>query len=538
MVHSKRSQPILLAQRRLAGRPVAVLLASATAVLVVAPGFWGFLWPLAWVALVPLFLALRQRTPRQAFFLGWWAETLIMWLAFYWLVATMVRFGDIPLPLSLLFFGIIGMGNGVRLGIFAWWIQWTAASERPWWYRLCLPPCAYVSLDYLFPRVFPWYLGVTQWTATPLIQIADVTGVHGITALLLICSMVCAVRMGALTDQERTTCRRMALAGLGLLIVSLGYGFWRIQQVQSVMQQEQSLRLALIQPNIGLDEKGQQASSKTHLHLQVDLSLSTLPQQPDLIIWPESMYPNTVLTSAQRLSLPPFPDTQPAPYWLIGALTQAGRGPARQVFNSALLVGPDARILGRYDKQQLLAFGEYIPLQQYLPFLRHISPAIGDLARGLGGIVTLPNGASLGPLICYEDILPHLSRQATRQGAAVLVNLTNDAWFGQTHAPYLHRLLAAFRTIENRRYLVRVTNTGLTSVIDALGREQVALPIYTAQTLVHTVQPLRLSTVYTRWGDWFAQLCSLAAILLSVWHWYTRRQAAPLPPAGEGRGKG
>src|SRR5262245_22923935 len=124
MAQSKLSQPILLAQRRLAGCPVTGLLASATAVLVVAPGFWGFLWPLAWVALVPLFLALRQRTPRQAFFLGWWTETLIMWLAFYWLVATMVRFGDIPLPLSLLFFGIIGIGNGVRLGIFAWWMQW------------------------------------------------------------------------------------------------------------------------------------------------------------------------------------------------------------------------------------------------------------------------------------------------------------------------------------------------------------------------------------------------------------------------------
>jgi apolipoprotein N-acyltransferase len=457
--------------------------------------------------------------------LGWWTETLIMWLAFYWLVATMVRFGDIPLPLSLLFFGIIGIGNGVRLGIFAWWIRCLALSAHPWWYRLCLPPCAYVTIDYLFPRVFPWYLGVTQWAATPLIQIADVTGVHGITALLVTCSTVCVAHIGVLTGHERTACRRMALVGLSLLAVSLGYGFWRMPQVQTAMQQAQPLRLALIQPHIGLDEKGQQASSSAHLRLQVDLSLATLSQRPELIIWPESMYPYTVPAQAQRLSIPPLADKQPAPHWLIGALTQAGHGTARQVFNSALLVGPDTRILGRYDKQQLLAFGEYIPWQQYLPFLRHISPAIGNLTPGTGGVVTLPNGVSLGPLICYEDILPQLGRLATRQGAAVLVNLTNDAWFGQTHAPYLHRLLAAFRTIENRRYLVRVTNTGLTSVVDALGREQAALPVYTANTLVHTIQPLRLPTVYTQFGDWFAQLCSLAAMLLSGWHWYTRRHA-------------
>jgi apolipoprotein N-acyltransferase len=214
-------------------------------------------------------------------------------------------------------------------------------------------------------------------------------------------------------------------------------------------------------------------------------------------------------------------------YWLIGALTTSGQGPERQVFNSAFLVAPDARTLGRYDKQQLLAFGEYIPFQRFLPFLQNISPTIGNLTPGAGGLVTLPGGASIGALICYEDILPPLGRQAVRQGAQLLVNLTNDAWFGRTRAPYLHRTLAAFRAVENRVYLVRVTNTGLTSIIDALGREQAALPIYQRDTLVHTVQPLRLSTLYTHFGDWFAQLCSLGAFFLPVWLWYSTRRSTP-----------
>src|SRR5262249_33044085 len=177
-------------------------------------------------------------------------------------------------------------------------------------------------------------------------------------------------------------------------------------------------------------------------------------------------------------------------------------------------------------KGHLLFFGEYMRLKGDLRFLRGISPTIGNLTPGAGGIVTLPNGVGLGPLICYEDIVPDLGRQAVRQGAQVLVNLTNDMWFGRTRAPYQHRALAAFRAVENRVYLVRVTNTGLTSIIDALGRERGALPMFQEETLVHTIQPLRTASLYTRFGDWFAQLCSAVALLLPLWYWYRARARA------------
>lgn len=495
---------------------VAFLLALVTALLVVGAGFQETLWPLGWVALIPLFLALRHASPRRAFVLGWWAETLMIWLGFYWLIGTMVRYGFIAVPLSLLLLGLIGIGNGLRLGLFTWWIHGTAT--RPWWYRLLLPACTYVALDYLFPRVFPWYLGFTQLPALPLIQIADVTGIYGVTFLLVASSTVGAAFLPPHLQPTRPGRWSMSLVLGGLLLLTVGYGVWRMCQVTAAMQQAPPLRLALLQPNIGIDEKGELASREMHLHLQVEMSRATLAQQPDLIIWPETMYPFAVPTYAQRLALPAMPP-HGSPHWLVGALVYEPRSPEPQVFNSALLVAPDTRLLGRYDKQQLLAFGEYIPLQRYLPFLRDISPTIGNLTPGSGGLVTLPNGVSIGVLICYEDILPALGRQAVRQGAQLLVNLTNDAWFGQTYAPYLHRSLAAFRAIENRVYLARATNTGLTSIIDALGHEQRALPIYQRHTLVHTIQPLRLSTFYTRFGDWFAQLCGVIALVLPVWYW-------------------
>ena len=498
------------------------LLASSTALLTAAPSLWEALWPLAWVALVPLFVALREVSPRWALLLGWWAETLMYWVGFYWLIGTMVRFGFIPLSLSLIFFALIGLGNGVRLGLFAWWLRRTERLASPWWVRLVFPACIYVAFDYLFPRVFPWYLAFLQLPGLLFIQMADITGVHGVTFLLVVCNTVVAAFIPHPGQPEHAVRRLMGVGLVSLLLLQGGYGLWRMRQVSAAMQQGSPLRLALIQPNMGIDEKYGGLERNVQLDLQFGLSAQTLNQHPDLIIWPESMYPFGVPEPMQQLPWPSIPETDKV-YWLIGALTYSGQGSTRQVFNSALLLAPDGRILGRYHKQQLLAFGEYIPLQRYLPLLRHISPTIGNLTPGPGGIVTLPNGVGLGPLICYEDIVPDLGRQAVRQGAQVLVNLTNDMWFGRTRAPYQHRALAAFRAVENRVYLVRVTNTGLTSIIDALGREQVALPLFQEDALVHTIQPLRTPSLYTRFGDWFAQLCSAVALLLPLWYWYRAR---------------
>lgn len=494
------------------------LLASITALLVAAPVFWEALWPLTWVALVPLFLALRDASAIRAFFLGWWAETLMIWVGFYWLIGTMVEFGYISVPMSVLFLGIMGLGNGVRFGLFTWWFQYTAKLRDAWWYRLCLPACIYVALDYGFPRVFPWYLGFMQFPAKPLIQIADITGVHGVTFLLVICNIVAASFFPHPNRPTSATRRVMAAVFASLWLLNVGYGAWRMPQIRNAMQQAPALHLGLVQPNIGIHQKRKGLNRKQRLSLQVNMSRKLLPQQPDLIIWPETMYPFAVQADQQRLALPPIPENRQT-HWLLGALVYDRQHATRQVFNSTLLVAPDTRILGRYDKQQLLAFGEYIPLKEYLPFLRHISPTIGNLTAGSGGLVTLPNGVRIGSLICYEDIVPALSRQAVRQGAQLLVNVTNDAWFGRTRAPYLHRSMAAFRALENRVYLVRVTNTGLTSIIDPLGREPLALPIYQRETLLHTIQPLRLATLYNRFGNWFALLCSAAAVGLPLRYW-------------------
>ena len=190
---------------------VAVLCASLAAVLTVTPMLYEPLWPLAWVGLAPLFVALRGASAARAFVLGWWMETLMYGLGTYWLVNTMVDFGGIPLPLSLLFFLIVAAANGVRMGLFAWWVRQTQTAGRSWWYNLLLPPCAFVALDFLFPRVFPWYLGFLQYPALPLIQMADLTGIHGVSFILVLCG----VGTAAFVRTRSTPAEKWALPDCG-----------------------------------------------------------------------------------------------------------------------------------------------------------------------------------------------------------------------------------------------------------------------------------------------------------------------------------
>src|SRR6476660_9501795 len=159
MLRSQNAQAAQALPATLRQRCSAFLLASATALLTAAPSFYEALWPLAWVALVPLFVALRAASAKQAVLLGWWAETLMYWVGFYWLIGTMVRFGFIAVPLSVCFFAVIGPGRGIRLGSLAWWLRRTECSRYAWWVEPLLPACTDVAFAYLYPRVFPWYLG-------------------------------------------------------------------------------------------------------------------------------------------------------------------------------------------------------------------------------------------------------------------------------------------------------------------------------------------------------------------------------------------
>ena len=355
---------------------VAVLLASLSGVLTVLPMLVEPLWPLAWIGLAPLFVALRGVSAARAFVLGWWMETLMYGLGTYWLVNTMVDFGHIPLPLSLVFFVVVATANGVRMGLFACWVRKMQSGDDSWWRSLLLPPLAFVALDFLFPRVFPWYLGFLQYPALPLIQMADLTGIHGVSFILVLCGVGAAAFVRTRPTPWNSGHYRPALAVGCVLLLQLGYGLWRAPQVVEAIQQAKSIRVALLQPNLGIVESGNRTTRRERLRMLSEMSAAALAQEPDLVIWPESAYPYALSSREQSFFLPAG-HTNEVP-WLIGGMAYEDRDDGRLLFNSTWLVAPGRRLVGRYDKHVLLAFGEYVPMQRYLPILGRISPAIGQ----------------------------------------------------------------------------------------------------------------------------------------------------------------
>ena len=182
-------------------------------------------------------------------------------------------------------------------------------------------------------------------------------------------------------------------------------------------------------------------------------------------------------------------------------------------YNSAYLVAPDGTVAGKYDKVHLVPFGEYVPLKRWLPFLGKIVAQVGDFQAGRRGNTIRGVGPRLGVQICFEIIFPMLSRALVQNEAALLVNITNDAWFGESSAPYQHFSMAIFRAVENRRSLVRAANTGISGFVDPLGRIVASTPLDTEATLTRRVPILQEKTFYTRYGDAFALACLMATFL-------------------------
>ncbi len=232
---------------------------------------------------------------------------------------------------------------------------------------------------------------------------------------------------------------------------------------------------------------------------------------------------------------PILPSVGDGSAYLVGAYSFL---PDEEKFNTAFAVYPDGEVPLPYFKQVLIPFGEYMPLASYFPWLKTLNAKAGVFGAGTETKVFAypmrrPDGSAytlkVSPLICYEDTVPSLSREATRKGAELLVNITSDAWFGRSLAPHQHHLIAAFRAIENRRYLVRSTTTGLSAVVDPLGRTIARIPPFSEGTISATVSLLRDASPYTRWvGDWpWWALFAVAAGLAVARRWRTR-ELAPL----------
>jgi apolipoprotein N-acyltransferase len=314
-----------------------------------------------------------------------------------------------------------------------------------------------------------------------------------------------------------------ALAFLSILSAALTYGHWQINQQATLDRSAKSLSIGLVQPNIAQDKKWDKTYIDETLKLYTTLSQQTGPNL-DLLIWPEAATPFFFEKELayQKTILSILRDSQ-SPL-LFGSPTLRFEPDGRPyLLNSAYMLSPEKLMTGRYDKRHLVPFGEYIPLKSLLFFLEKLVVGIGDFKPGHGPMtLLLPDSSekvqpSFAVPICFEIIFPDLVRRMAKEGANFLVTLTNDAWFGDSAAPYQHFSMAVFRAVENRLAVARAANTGISGFIGPDGHILTETPIFTQQSVTGSI-PLRMSTptFYTEYGDVFSLGCVILTGLFLI----------------------
>ncbi len=466
---------------------------------------------LAFVALVPLLVAIDRSAGRRAAFLGL-AAGLVFWLVTVsWLAQTMVRYGGLPWSLAyVLLFGLAGY-LALYLAAFCTLLSWR--PRRSGVLYVLEAASLWVALEFLRAYLlsgFPWnLLAYSQHENFPLIQVAAVTGVYGVSFVVV------AVNAALARAIQVRGPRIQAAAPLGTAALCWGLAVGAGWLQALTPNPKDPIRVALVQGNIEQGVKWDPTWQQKTLDIYRHLTLEAARTRPGLIVWPETAVPFFLREDPRRSEIEGLA-RKAGTYLLVGAPDRERRSPR----NAALLLGPDGQILGRYDKQHLVPFGEYVPLRRLLFFANVLAGGtIGAFTPGSEATVFSAPFGRFGVVICYEAIFPGEVRTFFLQGADFLVNITNDAWFGRSAAPAQHLAMAAFRAVENRAYLIRAANTGISAIVAPDGRIVQATGLFTPAVVAGGIARRTGSTPYTRYGDLFAWgtvLIALAAVLAGL----------------------
>jgi apolipoprotein N-acyltransferase len=392
-------------------------------------------------------------------------------------------------------------------------------------FSLVLAPCIWVALELLrtyFPLGgFPWnLLGLSQHRILALIQIAELTGVYGISFAIVLVNAALARAISA-RSRKGPAWREIVLSLAVVLLLGM-FGYLRIYQVDRAFRDQPSLKVGIIQGNIDQLVKWNEAVFWRNQNKYIRLSKEILSEKSegsagtDLLIWPEAAITAYLKEEWERRhtrlirSISGFDA-----YFLVGSVTRLRDKDRQYVYNSAYLFAPFAReLLGRYDKIHLVPFGEYVPMKRLLFFADAIAGgATGDTDPGDEIYVFDTGNFRFGCVICFEVIFPDLVRRFKKAGAEFMTTITNDAWFGKTSAPYQHHANVILRCVENRIYFARSAQTGISSIVDPAGRVVTKSRIFEPAALRGEVRLSPYNTIYTRFGDWFAYLVSIIAAL-------------------------
>lgn len=548
-------------------------------------------WPLAWVGLVPLLLALVGTTPREAATLGALSGAATNYMAFHWTLELMDKFSNLG-PAAYLCMLLMACYQAIPWALWCYFLRADGPSEAGTlraWGGVLLSCLSFVALEFFFPIIFPWYLANTQHTRAELTSIVSFGGVSALSLAIVVVNLAVAHLLAAGVREKRVTLwpsplvSRLprplwALGGL-VPVLLLGYHLLVKSEIDEAIASAPKFAVGLVQPNEWIGQGP--AIEGLHDYQKMTYELVEKCRRDglslDLVLWPESAVrtppPSLERASADsqsparlgqsgRLLRFPLDVSRVYPALTVPAASLAeergvdredllaiqrghsvpilfgttledldpqakgaipGRAP---LYNCGVLLGEAGEILGAVKKVKLLMFGETIPGARYFPDIYRLLPAASSLLPGEEADVITMGEARLGIMICYEDLLPWFHYQLAQKKPQVLLNLTNDAWFGKTAEPYCHMALSTLRAVEGRCYLIRSTPTGMSVVIDPYGQIVASIASDQVGSLREEIALLDITTGFERWGDSLAWLSLIYLVLFGGAWWGKGRQSS------------
>lgn len=510
--------------------PSAWLLVALSSLLQILIFPLAGLYVLSWIAFAPLIVALLRARPAgaleidgslnleaakpaQAFLLAYTSG--ILWYAgtCYWIYDTMHQYGGLSAPLALLALFLFCLYLGLYHGLFGLLLSLSVGPGRDNRRALAAAPFLWVAVELARTRVtgFPWnLLGTAQVDNISLSRITTWTGVYGISFEIMLVNVAVAAAF-LVPRKKRSTLLIASVVAAAVLQAG------RLIDAPSASADHVAL---LVQENIPVDATWTRDTFERTLRELIDLSEKAAASSPspadskaraDLIVWPES--PAPFYANDPLFRMPVSQLARETHSWVvtgaIGSTSATQSSAVSQVFNSAALISPAGDWTSRYDKVHLVPFGEYLPFPRLFAFAGGLTKEVGEFKSGTSREPLDAGSKKLGIFICYESVFPDEVRQFANQGAQVLVNLSNDGWYGDSGAYAQHLNQTRMRAIENDRWLLSATDTGVTASIDPYGRTIARLPRKERAALAAPYALTSVTTFYTRHGDWFAYLCAI-----------------------------
>ncbi|MBI5573269.1 MAG: apolipoprotein N-acyltransferase [Elusimicrobia bacterium] len=465
-------------------------------------------------------MAVQNEKPLISFLYGILTGLMTYLGILYWLVPTFSAAGE-PKIIGITVLLLFSLYLALYYGIFCFFSSLTT-------YHLPLTAFFWVSLEFIRTHLFtgfPWaLLGYSQWNNLPIIQISEFTGIYGISFLIVLINLTIVKII-----KERTL--KCAATSFLLISTCLIFGFYKLHEPRTTNYELRTI--SILQGNIDQYKKWNEKYEQEIIDTYTLLTTCHLPLTTDLIVWPESSIPGFLKNDKKLYAWISDIAKKTKTQHLVASndykqvCYQRSLGNSNKFdftrsldykngkfYNSAFLVSADGKITGEYSKSHLVPFGEYMPLRNFLSKFIKVVNEIGEFSSGEKYNIINSTAGKLGVNICFEAIFPNEVRKSAKNGAEIIVNLTNDAWYLKTSAPYQHFSMNVFRAVENRRFVVRAANTGVSGFIDPTGRVKSETKIFETAILSDKIFALNHITFYTKFGDIFSYLCIIISIIL------------------------